>query len=149
MNIGDRIEDLSGRDETGATLRLYDLLAKGPLVVFFYPAAMTYGCTKESCHFRDLADEFAAVGAGLVGISADDVEKQAAFSAKHSFGFPLIADTDRKIADAFGVRRRRGPNRRATFVLGADGVVLSRIESEFAMNRHADEALAALRATTR
>jgi len=145
MNVGDRIEDLSGPDETGATLRLNDLLAKGPLVVFFYPAAMTYGCTKESCHFRDLADEFAAVGASLVGISADDIEKQAEFSAKHSLGFPLIADTDRTIADAFGVRRRRGPNKRATFVLGSDGVVLARIESEFAMNRHADEALETLR----
>ncbi|OHV36557.1 MULTISPECIES: peroxiredoxin [Pseudofrankia] len=149
MNVGDHIEDLSGVDETGATLRLADLLAKGPLVVFFYPAAMTYGCTKESCHFRDLADEFAAVGAGLVGISADDVEKQAAFSAKHSLGFPLIADTDRKIADAFGVRRKRGPNKRATFVLGADGVVLARIESEFAMNKHADEALEALRSAAK
>jgi peroxiredoxin Q/BCP len=149
MNVGDRIEDLSGVDETGATLRLADLLAKGPLVVFFYPAAMTYGCTKESCHFRDLADEFAAAGAGLVGISADDVEKQAAFSAKHSLGFPLIADTDRKIADAFGVRRKRGPNKRATFVLGADGVVLARIESEFAMNKHADEALEALRSAAK
>ncbi|ONH24515.1 peroxiredoxin [Pseudofrankia asymbiotica] len=149
MNVGDRIEDLSGVDETGATLRLSDLLAKGPLVVFFYPAAMTYGCTKESCHFRDLADEFAGVGAGLVGISADDIEKQAAFSAKHSFGFPLIADTDRKIAEAFGVRRKRGPNKRATFVLSADGVVLARIESEFAMNRHADEALEALRSAAK
>src|SRR5262245_38592514 len=149
MNVGDRIEDLSGVDETGAALRLSDLLARGPLVVFFYPAAMTYGCTKESCHFRDLADEFAAVGAGIVGVSADDVQKQAAFSAKHSFGFPLLADTDRTIADAFGVRRRRGPNKRATFVLGADGVVLARIESEFAMNRHADEALEALRTTAK
>jgi thioredoxin-dependent peroxiredoxin len=145
MNVGDRIPDLSGVDETGATLRLSDLLAKGPLVVFFYPAAMTYGCTKESCHFRDLAGEFAALGAGIVGVSADDVDKQAAFSARHSLGFPLIADTDRTIADAFGVRRKRGPNKRATFVVGADGTVLARIDSELSMHRHADTALATLR----
>ena len=145
MDAGDRIGDLSGIDETGAELTFSELLAKGPLVVFFYPAAMTYGCTKESCHFRDLAAEFAELGAGLVGVSADDVAKQAAFSAKHSFGFPLVADTDRVIADAFGVRRKHGPNKRVTFVVGKDGVVLARIDSEFAMNRHADQALEALR----
>ncbi|OHV22102.1 peroxiredoxin [Parafrankia soli] len=146
MNVGDRVGDLSGVDETGAELRLSDLLAKGPLVVFFYPAAMTPGCTRESCHFRDLASEFAAIGAGIVGVSADDTAKQAEFSAKHSLGFPLLADTSRTIADAFGVRRRFGPNKRATFILDRDGTVVARIDSEFAMNRHADKALDALRA---
>ncbi|WP_322767185.1 peroxiredoxin [Frankia sp. Cr1] len=146
MDVGDRVGDLSGVDETGAVLHLAGLLAKGPLVVFFYPAAMTYGCTRESCHFRDLAGEFAALGAGIVGISADDVAKQAAFSAKHSLGFPLVADTDRTIAQAFGVRRKVGPNKRATFVLRTDGTVLARIDSELSMSRHADTALAALRA---
>jgi thioredoxin-dependent peroxiredoxin len=146
MDVGDRVGDLSGVDETGATLRLADLLAKGPLVVFFYPAAMTYGCTRESCHFRDLAEEFAGLGAGIVGVSADDVAKQAEFSAKHSLGFPLLADTDRSIAEAFGVRRKRGPNKRATFVLAPDGTVLARIDSELSMSRHADTALETLRA---
>ncbi|WP_018636176.1 peroxiredoxin [Parafrankia elaeagni] len=145
MDVGDKVGELTGVDETGAELRFSDLLAKGPLVVFFYPAAMTYGCTKESCHFRDLAEEFAAVGAGIVGVSADDVAKQAQFSAKHTLGFPLVADTDRSIAEAFGVRRRRGPNKRSTFVVGSDHTVIARIDSEFAMGRHADQALEALR----
>jgi peroxiredoxin Q/BCP len=149
MDVGDRVGDLSGVDETGAELRFSDLLAKGPLVVFFYPAAMTYGCTKESCHFRDLAGEFAGIGASIVGVSADDVARQAEFSAKHTLGFPLVADTDRHIAEAFGVKRRRGPNKRSTFVLGTDGVVIARIDSEFAMGRHADDALEALRAAAR
>ena len=64
------------------------------MVLFFYPAAMTYGCTKESCHFRDMGAEFAAVGAQRVGISADKVEKQKQFSDKHSFDFPLLSDAD-------------------------------------------------------
>ncbi|CAO5191818.1 putative peroxiredoxin Rv1608c [Frankia sp. AiPs1] len=149
MNVGDKVGELSGVDETGAELKFSDLLAKGPLVVFFYPAAMTYGCTKESCHFRDLAAEFEAVGAGIVGVSADDVAKQAEFSAKHSLGFPLVADTDRSIAEAFGVRRKRGPNKRSTFVVGIDHIVLARIDSEFAMGRHADDALEALQAAVR
>ncbi len=146
MDIGDKVADLTGTDETGAPLRLAELLEKGPLVVFFYPAAMTRGCTKESCHFRDLAGEFDAVGASIVGVSADQVEKQARFSEKHSLNFPLISDPDRTIAEAFGVRRRHGPNKRSTFVLAADGTLLSRIDSELAMDRHADAALAALRA---
>ena len=71
------------------------LLAGGPVVLFFYPAAMTYGCTKESCHFRDLKAEFAAVGAQPVGISADQVDKQRQFDEKESLGFPLLSDPDR------------------------------------------------------
>jgi thioredoxin-dependent peroxiredoxin len=144
MKAGDHVRDLSGVDETGTPLHLSDLLAKGPLVVFFYPAAMSPGCTIESCHFRDLAGEFAALGANIVGVSADSVDKQAAFSSRHSLGFPLIADTDRTIAAAFGVRRRLGPNKRSTFVLDTDGTVLARIDSEFSMSRHADAALRAL-----
>jgi thioredoxin-dependent peroxiredoxin len=149
MEVGDRVDDLSGVDETGAELRFSDLLAKGPLVVFFYPAAMTPGCTKESCHFRDLAGEFTAIGASIVGVSADDVAKQAEFSARHTLGYPLVADTDKSIAAAFGVKRRIGPNKRSTFVVGSDHTVLARIDSELAMERHADKALDVLRAAAK
>jgi peroxiredoxin Q/BCP len=76
MHRGDRVPDFELPDQTGASRRLSDLLTGGPVVLFFYPAAMTTGCTKESCHFRDLAAEFAAVGAQRVGISADTVDKQ-------------------------------------------------------------------------
>jgi peroxiredoxin Q/BCP len=148
MKVGDRVADLPGVDETGMPVRLSDLLAKGPLVVFFYPAAMSPGCTRESCRFRDLAEEFGALGANIVGVSADAVDKQAAFSARHSLGFPLVADTDRAFATAFGVRRRLGPDKRSTFVIDADGTVLARIDSEFSMNRHADAALKELRTRT-
>src|SRR3954465_4347854 len=98
MQVGDTVEDFELPDETGTKRKLSDYLEKGPVVLFFYPAAMTYGCTKESCHFRDLASEFAAVGAQRVGISGDTVEKQAQFSAKHSFDYPLLADADHSIA---------------------------------------------------
>ena len=113
-------------------------------MLFFYPA-MTTGCTKESCHFRDLAGEFAEVGAQRVGISADKVAKQAAFDAKHTLGYPLLSDADRAVAKAFGVKRM-GPlmNKRATFVIGTDRTVVAAISSEMNMDVHADEALAAL-----
>jgi peroxiredoxin Q/BCP len=147
MKIGDLVPDFSAPDQTGTERRLTELLADGPIVLFFYPAALTYGCTKESCHFRDLASEFAAVGARRVGISADQVEKQAQFDEKHSLGYPLLSDPDREIARTMGVRRP-GPlmNKRATFVIDTDRRILAAIQSEVSMSKHADEALAVLKA---
>src|ERR1700712_4591707 len=119
MDTGDLVEDFELPDETGTPRRLSALLANGPIVLFFYPAAMTTGCTKESCHFRDLRDEFAAVGAQPVGISGDKVDKQAQFSAKHSFGYPLLSDPDRVVAGQLGVTRGMlglSPLKRTTFV---------------------------------
>jgi peroxiredoxin Q/BCP len=128
-------------------VRLSEELAKGPVVLFFYPKAMTPGCTAESCHFRDLTADFAALCAQPIGISADPIERQQAFSEKHSLGFLLLSDTDRAVARAYGVKRP-GPifNKRETFVIAGDGRVLAIINAEFATDRHADEALAVLRA---
>ena len=148
MDAGDLVEDFVLPDESGALRRLSDLLAAGPIVLFFYPAAMTTGCTKESCHFRDLRDEFASVGAQPVGISGDQVDKQARFSAKHSFGFPLLSDPDRVVAGQLGVSRGLlglSPLKRTTFVIDTDRHILGRIASEFRMNSHADEALEVLK----
>ena len=146
LSTGDTAPDFTLQDQTGAQVSLGELLAGGPVVLFFYPKAMTTGCTKESCHFRDLASEFAQVGAQRVGISADQVDKQAAFDAKHDLGYPLLSDPDRKVAAAFGVKRP-GPilNKRATFVIDTDRRVLAAISSELNMDLHADEALTVLR----
>jgi peroxiredoxin Q/BCP len=147
MNVGDTVEDFELPDETGTKRRLRELLTAGPVVLFFYPAAMTAGCTKESCHFRDLGAEFKAAGAQRVGISADGVDKQKAFSEKHTFDFPLLSDTDRTIAQEFGVRRRVGflPNKRQTFVIDTDRHLIGSISSEMNMKTHADQALDLLR----
>ena len=148
MKAGDRAPDFELQDETGTTRRLADLLSEGPVVLYFYPAAMTAGCTKESCHFRDLATEFKEVGAQRVGISADKVDKQQQFSSKHHFDFPLLSDPDKSVARAYGVRRGPGfiPNKRVTFVIGADGLIKEVISSETNMDLHADKALTTLRA---
>jgi peroxiredoxin Q/BCP len=148
MKPGDLAPDFTLSDDDGNQRSLGEFLANGPVVLFFYPAAMTTGCTKESCHFRDLAKEFAEVGAQRIGISPDDVAKQAEFTAKHSFDFPLLSDPDGAVATQFGVRRRFGPllTRRQTFVIDTDRRVLDVIKSEVRMDTHADQALAALRA---
>lgn len=150
MRQGDRVDDFVLPDQTGSDRRLTDFLADGPVVLFFYPAAMTPGCTKEACHFRDLAAEFAAVGAQRVGISMDSVGKQAQFADKQRFDYPLLSDSDGKVATAFGVKRgllgRLMPVKRVTFVIDTDSTVLDVIASETSMDSHADKALETLRA---
>ncbi|MEU4145109.1 peroxiredoxin [Streptomyces parvulus] len=146
--VGDNVEDFTLPDETGTPRRLSELLADGPVVLFFYPAALTAGCTAEACHFRDLAGEFAAVGARPVGVSGDTVEKQQEFTGRHTLGMPLLSDTDGAVRELFGVRRgfTMAPTKRVTFVIGRDRTVLEVVRSEIRMNTHADRALAALRA---
>ncbi|MGV0783370.1 peroxiredoxin [Mycolicibacterium sp. XJ775] len=150
IRTGDTVPDFELPDQTGTIRSLTSLLADGPVVLFFYPAAMTPGCTKEACHFRDLAGEFAAAGANRVGISTDPVAKQAKFADIQSFDYPLLSDADGKVAAQFGVKRgllgRLMPVKRTTFVIDTDRTVLAVIASEISMDSHADKALEVLKA---
>ncbi|CCQ16250.1 Bacterioferritin comigratory protein [Rhodococcus sp. AW25M09] len=150
MKPGELVPDFSLPDQTGRTRTLTELLTDGPIVLFFYPAAFTPGCTAEACHFRDLANEFADVGATRVGISNDAVAKQAEFAASKSFDYPLLSDEDGTVATTFGVKRgllaKLSPVKRATFVIGTDRKVLETFSSEVRFEAHADKALEYLRA---
>ncbi|MGP4045823.1 peroxiredoxin [Streptomyces sp. 2A115] len=148
IETGDSVEDFALPDETGTSRHLSELVGEGPVVLFFYPAALTAGCTAEACHFRDLAAEFAAVGARPVGISGDEVDRQQEFAGKNTLGFPLLSDTEGVIRERFGVKRgfSLAPTKRVTFVISEDLKVLEVVRSEFKMSAHADRALAALRA---
>jgi peroxiredoxin Q/BCP len=145
MNPGDVVDDFELPDETGTPRKLSDLLVDGPVVLFFYPAAMTSGCTKESCHFRDLGAEFAALHAQRVGISRDSVEKQRQFSQQHTFDYPLLSDSEGTVARMMGVARKHGPPKRVTFVIDQNRTVVEVIKSEIRMDVHADRSLDALR----
>ncbi|GHF28780.1 peroxiredoxin [Amycolatopsis deserti] len=151
MKPGEIVPDFTLPDERGEPRSLSGFLASGPVVLFFYPAAMTPGCTAESCHFRDLAKEFAEVGAQRVGISPDPVARQQEFSARHGFDYPLLSDPEGEVARTFGVRRSFGPllTKRQTFVIAPDGHLLEVIKSELRMAVHADKALDVLRARSR
>jgi peroxiredoxin Q/BCP len=148
MKPGDLVPDFELFDDEETPRTLSGFLADGPVVLFFYPAALSSGCTAESCHFRDLAKEFGEVGAQRVGISPDTVDKQREFSTTHSFDYPLLSDPDGTVARQFGVRRRFGPllTRRRTFVIDTDRRLLEEISSELRMSVHADQALEILRA---
>lgn len=149
MNTGDQVSDFELKDETGAPRKLSSLLADGPVVLFFYPIASSGGCTQEACHFRDLAAEFAAVGATPVGISGDGVTAQSTFATAHSLGYPLLSDEGKKVAKEMGAKRWWLPGglatKRMTFVIGQDRRIIEVVASETKFDMHADEALAALK----
>ncbi len=149
MNPGDQVSDFELPDETGTPRKLSDLLRRGPVVLFFYPIASSGGCTQEACHFRDLAAEFAAVGAQPVGISSDDVTKQNTFATSHSLGYPLLSDEGNAIAKELGAWRWWLPGglhtRRVTFVIGPDRTIIDSVADEKQMELHADQALEILK----
>lgn len=147
LDTGDQAPDFELRDQKGDPVRLTTVLGTGPAVLFFYPAALSPGCTREACHFRDIVGEFAELGAAILGISNDDVATQQRFDETHRLGYPLLADVDGDVARAYGLKRRVPglPAKRATFVIGGEGVILAAVHSELNMNIHADRALAALR----
>ncbi len=149
LTAGSPAPDFELSDQDGTPTRLSALLKDGPVALFYYPAADTPGCTKQACHFRDLDGEFASLGAQRVGISKDSVDQQRTFAERHRLGYPLLADVDGEVAAAYGARRGLLggllPPKRVTFVIGTDQVVLKVVSSEVNMDRHADEALAALR----
>jgi len=146
MRTGDLVSDFTLPDQSGTPRTLSSLLAAGPVVLFFYPAAMTKGCTKESCHFRDLAAEFANLGAQRVGISMDSVDRQGEFAAQNNLDYPLLCDVEGVVAKEFNVKRAVDflKVKRATFVIGQDRRVLDVITSETNMNVHAERAIATL-----
>lgn len=146
MKNDDLAPDFTLPDQEGNPRTLTTMLADGPVVLFFYPAALSPGCTKESCHFRNLSAEFAGVGAQLVGVSMDPPERQALFAKKNGLNYPLLSDEDGAVAELYGVKRSLGflKVKRATFVIGRDRRILEIITSEVSMNAHADRALEAL-----
>ena len=148
MRKGDLVGDFTLSDQYGEERTLSTMLNDGPMALFFYPAAMTAGCTKESCTFRDLAAEFTAVGAQRVGISMDSMRRQSQFTEKNNLDSPLLCDVGGVVARQFAVKRSLDvlKVKRSTFVIGRDRRVVEIINSETNMNAHALRALEALRA---
>ncbi|HUY09002.1 MAG TPA: peroxiredoxin [Candidatus Dormibacteraeota bacterium] len=147
MEKGDLVADFELPDETGTRRRLSEFLTRGPVILFFYPAALSRGCTVESCQFRDLAPDFAERHAQPIGISTDPVSRQREFWERNSLAMPLLSDMDGEVARQFGVKRRFGPIpvKRWTFVIDIDRRLLGVIKSETRMTRHAHRALELLR----
>lgn len=134
----------------GESIRLSDLRGD-PVVLYFYPRDNTPGCTQEGQDFRDLYEDFRAAGARVIGVSRDSVRKHENFRAKHSFPFPLIADEDESVCQAFGVLKEKklyGKTHigieRSTFLIDAEGVVRQEWRG-VKVKGHAEAVLAAAR----
>lgn len=147
MNEGDKVPSMAVTTSDGSTV---DLGAPGgPLVLYFYPKDDTPGCTNEAKDFAALAEEFAAAGVRVIGVSRDPMKRHEKFVAKYDLKVPLVSDEDGRVSDAFGTwveKSMYGRNymgmERATFLIGADGIV-RRAWRKVKVKGHANEVLAA------
>jgi peroxiredoxin Q/BCP len=131
LSVGDTAPAFSLSDQHGKTVRLADFRGR-KLLVYFYPKADTPGCTMQSCSVRDARPDLSSLGVDVVGISADTAEDQGKFDAKYSLGFPLLADTDHAVCEAWGVwgdKSMYGKTYqgiiRSSFLVGADGRLIA------------------------
>ena len=127
--LGDQAPDFTLPDQEGNPVSLSGLRGK-TVVLYFYPKADTPGCTTQACGVRDHRPDYEQAGAVVLGVSPDPVKKVAKFDEKHGLGFPLLADEDHAVAEAYGVwveksmyGRTYMGNERTTFVIGPDGTV--------------------------
>ena len=129
IQIGDKAPEILGLDQNGQEIRLSDYQGK-KIVLYFYPKDMTSGCTAEACNLRDNIGALGDSGYAVIGASVDDAKSHQKFIAKHDMPFPLIADTDNKLVEKFGVwgeksmyGRKYFGTFRTTFIINEEGIV--------------------------
>jgi thioredoxin-dependent peroxiredoxin len=145
LKVGDRAPSFSLKDHEGRELRSDALLAKGPVVVYFYPKDFTPGCTQEACLFRDAYADLDGHGATIIGVSADDDASHKKFAERYRLPFSLVADVDRSLSKSFGVTRPLGLGAwRVTYVIDTAGVIRGAFHHELTMSKHLTEVKTAL-----
>ena len=122
--VGDKAPLIQGKDQDAKTWKLADAVGKKVVLLYFYPKDDTPGCTKEACGFRDRMEDLKKDKVEVIGVSFDSADSHQKFIAKHSLNFPLLADTDGKIAGAYGVKMPdKNMARRVSFLIGLDGKI--------------------------
>lgn len=140
LALGTAAPTLDAVDHHGKPLRSAELLAKGPLVVYFYPKDFTPGCTREACMFRDAYAELDGQGATIVGISMDDDASHNRFAERYQLPFSLVADPKFAIARQWGVARPLGLGAwRVTYVMDTTGKIRGAFHHEISMSKHVTE----------
>jgi len=126
LKVGDKAPRIGGKNQDGERWSLADDIGKKMLLLYFYPRDNTPGCTKEACGLRDRMGELKTQGVDVVGVSFDSVDSHKSFAFNYDLNFPLIADTDGHIADAFGARKSPHDkiDRRISFLIGLDGKIV-------------------------
>ena len=148
LKPGDPAPDFSGVTTDGSRVKLQDFRGE-KLVLYFYPMDDTPGCTAQACSLRDHNAEIKAKGAAILGVSTQDIDSHQRFTAKHNLNFPLLADTDRAVARAYGtigggiggmLRGMLGFTERVTFIIDEKGKIAHVIDSPQTKN-HAEEVM--------
>lgn len=144
LPVDARAPDFTLPDAEGRTVSLAELLGRGPVVLYFYPADETMGCTAEACAFRDAHQAFVEKEAQIVGVSRDSPASHARFAAHHRLPFLLLSDESGEVHDRFGIGKLLSIGDRVTFVIDRGGVVRHRFSSQLRWRAHVKTALAAL-----
>ncbi len=125
LSVGDPAPQFEALDDSGNLWKSRDHVGKQVLVVYFYPADMTGGCTAQACNFRDDLGKLKSQNVKVIGVSGDSVKNHQLFKTAHQLNFPLLADTEGKVADAFGVPKTIG-DRTVTAVIDGQTHQLTR-----------------------
>jgi peroxiredoxin Q/BCP len=134
---GTKAPEFDLADQDGRRHTLASLLADGPLILYFYPADFTPGCTKEACSFRDLHQELMKAKLRVVGVSPQDVESHRRFADKHDLNFPLLADPDKAVVKAYDLDGPLGFGvRRGTYLIGRDGRIVDSVLADLRIGAH-------------
>ena len=150
LKTGTKAPGFTLENDRGGETSLSALLQDGPLVLYFYPADFTPGCTKEACSIRDIHNEIQAVGLQVVGISPQDIESHQRFRDKHDLPFILLSDPDKAVIRDYDVDGPFGVGvRRATFLINQDGTIEDSVLADVRIGLHTDfiEKAVALRDT--
>lgn len=139
LQPGNQAPDFTLPDQDGRPVTLSDACAEGPVVLYFYPADFTPGCTKEACTIRDMHDDIAACGVRVLGISPQDSKSHARFRQRYGLPFTLLADPEKTTVKAYGVDGPFGLGvRRATFLVNPDRIIESRVVADLRISLHED-----------
>lgn len=137
LKAGARAPEFVLPDENGEDVSLSDLLNDGPLLLYFYPADFTPGCTREACAFRDMHDDLTAVGLRIVGISPQDADSHQRFRREHKLPFVLLSDVDKVVIRMYDVDGPFGVGvRRATFLINRDRTIQDAVLADVMIGRH-------------
>lgn len=139
LKPGSNAPDFVLDDSEGNEVSLSRLLSNGPLILYFYPADFTPGCTKEACTIRDIHDDITAVGLQVVGVSPQDAQSHRQFKEQHGLPFVLLCDPDKQVVRDYDVDGPLGFGvRRVTYLIGRDKKIVDAVQADIRIDKHND-----------